>query len=158
MAYTYSHLYNLPTTGLRFFTVYGPWGRPDMAPMLFANAITKGEAIKVFNKGDMQRDFTYIDDIVEGVVRCLSVLPVKQPQAEVFNIGNSKPVDLMEFISIMEDCLGKKAEKVFMPMQDGDVKVTYADSSRFKRACNYNPNTHLQNGLDKFVGWYLKSY
>jgi UDP-glucuronate 4-epimerase len=154
MAYTYSHLYNLPTTGLRFFTVYGPWGRPDMAPMLFANAITKGEAIKVFNNGDMQRDFTYITDIVEGVVRCLSVLPEKQPKAEVFNIGNSKPVDLMEFISIMEDCLGQKAEKVFMPMQDGDVKVTFADTEKLLKLIDYKPSTILKNGVANFVNWF----
>lgn len=154
MAYTYSHLYNLPTTGLRFFTVYGPWGRPDMAPMLFANAITQGEPIKVFNNGDMQRDFTYIDDIVEGVVRCLSVLPAKQPKAEIFNVGNSKPVNLMEFISTMEDCLGKKAEKIFMPMQDGDVKVTYADTTNLTNRVNYQPNTILKNGILEFTNWY----
>lgn len=156
MAYTYSHLYNLPTTGLRFFTVYGPWGRPDMAPMLFANAITKGEAIKVFNNGDMQRDFTYIDDIVEGVVRCISVLPEKKPQAEVFNIGNSKPVDLMEFITTMEECLGKKAEKVFMPMQDGDVRKTWADTSSLSISLNYKPNIKLNVGVERFVLWFNK--
>jgi UDP-glucuronate 4-epimerase len=154
MAYTYSHLYNLPTTALRFFTVYGPWGRPDMAPMLFANAITKGEAIKVFNNGEMQRDFTYIDDIVEGVVRCLFVLPTKAPKAEIFNIGNSKPVDLMEFISTMENCLGKKVEKVFMPMQDGDVKVTYADTSNLYNHCEYKSKVCLNDGLLNFVNWF----
>ncbi|RXQ93872.1 NAD-dependent epimerase [Ancylomarina salipaludis] len=154
MAYTYSHLYSLPTTGLRFFTVYGPWGRPDMAPMLFANAITKGEPIKVFNNGEMQRDFTYIDDIVEGVVRCVSTLPTKQPKAEVFNIGNSKPVDLMEFISIMEVCLGKKAEKNFMPMQDGDVKVTYADTSKLNKDVAYTSEVPLNVGLKVLVEWF----
>ncbi|MBI9035729.1 MAG: NAD-dependent epimerase [Bacteroidales bacterium] len=154
MAYTYSHLYDLPTTGLRFFTVYGPWGRPDMAPMLFASAITKGEPIKVFNNGDMQRDFTYVDDIVEGVVRCISSLPNKQPMADVFNIGNSKPVDLMEFILTMENCIGKEAEKVFMPMQDGDVKVTYADASKLSDIIAYKPEVTLRNGLGVFVDWF----
>lgn len=158
MAYTYSHLYDLPTTGLRFFTVYGPWGRPDMAPMLFADAITKGESIKVFNNGDMKRDFTYIDDIVEGVVRCVSTLSQKQPKAEVFNIGNSKPVDLMEFISIMEECLGKKAKKEFMPMQDGDVKITFADTKYLKGKINYQPITNLQKGVVKFTDWHYDKY
>ena len=156
MAYTYSHLYNLPTTGLRFFTVYGPWGRPDMAPMLFASAITKGEPIKVFNNGNMKRDFTYIDDIVEGVVRCLSALPEKQPKAEVCNIGNSQPVDLMEFINIMEDCLGKKAEKNFMPMQNGDVQKTWANTNNLKIRIQYNPNTNLRVGLEQFTNWFKK--
>lgn len=154
MAYTYSHLYDLPTTGLRFFTVYGPWGRPDMAPMLFASAITKGEPIKVFNNGEMQRDFTYIDDIVEGVVRCISALPVKQPKAEIFNIGNSKPVDLMEFISTMENCLGKKAKKIFMPMQDGDVKVTFAETTKLNDKIEYSPSTNLRKGLGEFSEWF----
>lgn len=154
MAYTYSHLYSLPTTGLRFFTVYGPWGRPDMAPMLFANAIMKDEPIKVFNNGDMKRDFTYIDDIVEGIIRCVSALPKKQPKAEVFNIGNSKPVDLMEFISIMEECMGKKSEKIFMPMQDGDVKVTYADTTKLNNDVDYLPKVTLNVGLRKFVDWF----
>ncbi|PXY02998.1 NAD-dependent epimerase [Marinifilum breve] len=157
MAYTYSHLYELPTTGLRFFTVYGPWGRPDMAPMLFANAITKGEPIKVFNNGDMKRDFTYIDDIVEGVVRCISVLPKNDPKAEVFNIGNSKPVDLMDFISIMETSLEKIAQKNFMPMQDGDVKCTYANTEYLSSTVNYMPNTDLVDGVTKFITWF-KNY
>ncbi|WP_461634145.1 NAD-dependent epimerase [Labilibaculum euxinus] len=156
MAYTYSHLYNLPTTGLRFFTVYGPWGRPDMSPMLFANAITNGEPIKVFNNGEMQRDFTYIDDIVEGVVRCISISTEKQTKAEVFNIGNSKPVNLMEFISIMEDCLGREAEKIFMPMQDGDVKVTYASTIKLENRIKYKPTTCLPDGLRKFTEWFEK--
>ena len=151
MAYTYSHLYDLPSTGLRFFTVYGPWGRPDMAPMLFANAITKGEPIKVFNNGDMQRDFTYIDDIVEGVVRCISTLPTK---AEIFNIGNSNPVDLMEFITIMEDCLGKKVQKNFMPMQDGDVRVTYADTQKLFSKVGYKPDVSIEEGLKAFANWF----
>jgi UDP-glucuronate 4-epimerase len=154
MAYTYSHLYNLPTTGLRFFTVYGPWGRPDMAPMLFANAISKGEPIKVFNNGNMKRDFTYIDDIVEGGVRCISSLSKNQPKAEVFNIGNSQPVDLMEFISFMEGYLGREARKNFMPMQDGDVKITYADTNKLKGDIDYLPKTTLKLGLKEFVDWF----
>lgn len=153
MASTYSHLYDLPTTGLRFFTVYGPWGRPDMAPMLFADAIMKGQPIKVFNNGDMQRDFTYIDDIVEGVVRCILVLPTKKPKAEIFNIGNSNPIDLMEFISTMESCLAIKAEKVFMPMQQGDVKVTYANTEKLSNKINYKPNSSLKRGVGEFVRW-----
>ncbi|GAB7086278.1 NAD-dependent epimerase [Marinifilum fragile] len=156
MAHTYSHLYDLPTTGLRFFTVYGPWGRPDMAPMLFAKAITKGVAINVFNNGEMQRDFTYIDDIVEGIVRCVSTLPKKQPRAEVFNIGNSKPVDLMEFISTMEDCLGLYAEKNFMPMQEGDVKKTWANTELLEKVTGYAPNYELKKGVKRFTDWYLK--
>jgi UDP-glucuronate 4-epimerase len=158
MAYTYSHLYNLPTTGLRFFTVYGPWGRPDMAPMLFANAITKGEAIKVFNNGDMERDFTYIDDIIEGVVRCLTSLPIKQPQAAVNNIGNSQPIKLMGFISILEKNLGKNAEKVFLPMQNGDVKRTWADTTALEQKVEYKPNTSLAEGVKEFVAWYEEFY
>ncbi len=157
MAYTYSHLYDLPTTGLRFFTVYGPWGRPDMAPMLFANAISNNEPIKVFNNGDMQRDFTYIDDIVEGVVRCITSLPGKHPKAEVFNIGNSKPVDLMQFIITMEDCMGKEAQKNFMPMQDGDVKRTWADTRKLEYEVAYKPTTPLKVGIQNFVEWFNKN-
>lgn len=156
MAYTYSHLYDLPTTGLRFFTVYGPWGRPDMAPMLFANAIKKGEAIKVFNNGDMQRDFTYIDDIVEGVVHCITALPKATPKAEVFNIGNSQPMDLMEFISTIEECMGQKAKKNFMPMQAGDVKRTWADTQKLENRINYKPTTPLKIGVQNFVEWFKK--
>ncbi len=158
MAYTYSHLYDLPTTGLRFFTVYGPWGRPDMAPMLFANAISKSQPIKVFNNGDMQRDFTYIDDIVEGVVRCITSLPEKQPKADVFNIGNSNPVDLMEFISTMEKCMGKEAQKNFMPMQDGDVKRTWADTKKLEKKVNYKPTTSLKEGVGSFIRWFNENY
>lgn len=158
MAYTYSHLYDLPTTGLRFFTVYGPWGRPDMAPMLFANAIKKGEAIKVFNNGDMQRDFTYIDDIVGGVVRCITALPTATPKAEVFNIGNSQPMDLMEFISTMEECMEQKAQKNFMPMQAGDVKRTWADTKKLENKVNYKPTTPLKIGVKNFVEWFKDRY
>ena len=159
MAYAYSHLYNLPTTGLRFFTVYGPWGRPDMAPMLFADAISKEESINVFNNGDMQRDFTYIDDVVEGVVQL--TLKLKQEvdsTAEIFNIGNSKPIKLMDFIYGLEKEMGKEATKNFMPMQDGDVKVTYADSTKLQRAIGYKPTTKLNTGLHKFVNWYKLFY
>ncbi|WP_371807819.1 NAD-dependent epimerase/dehydratase family protein [Lutibacter sp. B1] len=146
-------MYNLSITGLRFFTVYR-WGRPDIALMIFANAIFKGEPIKVFNNGDMQRDFTYINDIVEGVVRCITTLPIKQPKAKVFNIGNSKPVDLMEFIIIMETCLGKKATKNFLPMQEGDVKMTYADTTHLKQSIKYNPLTPLKKGIIEFTNWF----
>jgi UDP-glucuronate 4-epimerase len=158
MAYSYSHLYHLPTTGLRFFTVYGPWGRPDMAPMLFASAIMKGEPIKIFNNGEMQRDFTYIDDIVEGVMRCIDILPRKQPKADIFNIGNSKPIELMDFIATMEGCIGKKALKQFLPMQDGDVKITYADTSSIKNEKGYSPNSDLKKGTRLFVNWFIKYY
>lgn len=158
MAYSYSHLYDLPTTGLRFFTVYGPWGRPDMAPMLFADAILKGKAIKIFNNGNMQRDFTYIDDIVEGIVCSLSILPVRYPKADVFNIGNSKPINLMDFITIMEKSLGKEAIKEYLPMQDGDVKITYADTSLIQSEKGYKPNSDLELGVNLFINWFNKYY
>jgi len=158
LAYTYSHLYNLPTTGLRFFTVYGPWGRPDMAPMLFANAIRKGEAIKIFNNGEMERDFTYIDDIVEGIICSLIVLPAKETKADILNLGNSKPIKLMDFISIMEDGFGKKAIKEYLPMQDGDVKITYADTSLIELEKGYKPNSDLKIGVDLFIKWFNKYY
>jgi len=158
MAYTYSHLYDISTTGMRFFTVYGPWGRPDMAPMLFANAITKGESIKIFNNGEMERDFTYIDNVIEGIVQCIAVLPSTMPKADVFNIGNSKPVKLMDFISIMEDCIGKKALKHFLPMQDGDVKITYADTSLIQKVKGYSPTSDLKEGTRKFIKWFNKYY
>jgi UDP-glucuronate 4-epimerase len=158
MAYSYSHLYGLPTTGLRLFTVYGPWGRPDMAPMLFANAITKGESLKIFNNGDMQRDFTYIDDFVEGIICSVAVLPRKEIKADVFNIGNSKPMKLMDFISIMEVCLGKKAIKEYLPMQDGDVKITYADTSLIQNEKGYSPNSDLKIGTGLFIKWFNEYY
>lgn len=160
MAHTYSHLYQLPTTGLRFFTVYGPWGRPDMAPMLFANAIAKGEAIKVFNGGDMQRDFTYIDDIVEGVVRVAENIPredEKQPYYRLFNIGNSKPIHLMGFIEELESVMGIKVKLDMLPMQAGDVKVTYANTQKLEEATGYKPGTDLDTGVHQFVEWY-KNY
>jgi UDP-glucuronate 4-epimerase len=156
MAYTYSHLYDLPTTGVRFFTVYGPWGRPDMAPMLFASAIQKGETINVFNNGEMERDFTYIDDIVEGVIKIANKLPDSTPKAEIYNIGNSKPVNLMVFIQGLEKVIGKEATKKFMPMQDGDVRITYADTSKLVAAVDYKPSTELNVGLKKFIDWYKK--
>src|SRR5690606_1025023 len=147
-------------TGLRFFTVYGPWGRPDMAPMLFAKAISTGKAIKVFNEGDMQRDFTYIDDVVEGVVRATEHVPTKhdlQPYYRLFNIGNSKPIQLMDFIRELEWALDKRAVLDMYPMQPGDVKITYADTSALKQATNYEPKTTIQDGVRNFVGWW-KSY
>ena len=157
MAHTYSHLYNLPTTGLRFFTVYGPWGRPDMAPMLFTDAISKGESINVFNNGIMQRDFTYIDNIVEGVAQVALKLE-EGLKAKIFNIGNSKPIKLMDFIHGLEKEMGKEATKNFLPMQDGDVKITYADATKLQKAIGYKPATKLNTGLHKFVLWYKTFY
>lgn len=157
MAHTYSHLYQLPTTGLRFFTVYGPWGRPDMAPMLFAKAITEGKTIKVFNNGDLSRDFTYIDDIIEGVVRVIDSVPTKDekhPYYRIFNIGNSQPAPLMDFIRTMEDAIGKKAILEMYPMQKGDVKVTYADTTALYEKVLYKPSTMLKEGVRRFIEWY----
>lgn len=157
MAHTYSHLYQLSTTGLRFFTVYGPWGRPDMAPMLFADAITKGEPIKVFNNGEMSRDFTYIDDIVKGILASCDNAPSdneEHPFFRLFNIGNSKPVQLMDFIQCLEKALDKQAIKKMYPMQDGDVKQTYADVSALKGVTGYNPTTLLDEGIAQFAQWY----
>ncbi|WP_321479685.1 NAD-dependent epimerase/dehydratase family protein [uncultured Bacteroides sp.] len=161
MAYTYSHLYQLPVTGLRFFTVYGPWGRPDMSPMLFADAILNGRAIKVFNNGDMMRDFTYIDDIVDGVCSVLAVPPGKEekyPYYRLLNIGNADPVPLMDFIRTMERTLGVEARLEMTPMQEGDVKVTYADVTKLKSLVGYQPHTSLAEGLGIFVAWYKKFY
>ncbi|MDQ1338539.1 MAG: UDP-glucuronate 4-epimerase, partial [Campylobacterota bacterium] len=154
MAHTYSHLYGIKTTGLRFFTVYGPWGRPDMAPMLFADAISNDRAIKVFNHGNMSRDFTYIDDIVDGVIKVID----NPSNYNVYNIGNNAPVSLMEFIETLEEALGKKAEKNFMPMQDGDVVSTYADVSGLMNDFGYKPDTKLSNGIGEFVKWYREFY
>jgi len=172
MAHTYSHLYGLPTTGLRFFTVYGPWGRPDMAPFLFAGAILRGEPIKVFNHGHMQRDFTYIDDIVEGVVRVLDRSatadagydPLSADPAcsnvpyRVFNIGNSDPVPLMDFIGAIEAATGREAEKIFLPMQDGDVPATYADTELLDAWVGFAPATPIGEGVARFVAWYREYY
>ncbi len=157
MAHTYSHLYQLQTTGLRFFTVYGPYGRPDMAPILFAKAITEEKPIKVFNHGDLSRDFTYIDDIIEGVVRVISHVPnqnTQQPYYQLFNIGNSQPVQLMDFIYTMEEAIGKKAILEMYPMQQGDVKTTYADTTDLEKAVNYKPTTDLKDGLEEFAKWW----
>lgn len=155
MAHTYASLYSIPTTGLRFFTVYGPWGRPDMAPMLFADAISEGRPIRVFNGGDLARDFTYIDDITEGVVRVVAgVPPTGEVPCKVYNIGCSTPVRLMDFISTMERAFGREAEKVMLPMQAGDVYQTYADTSLLERDYGYRPTTTLEEGLRRFVEWY----
>ncbi len=164
MAHTYSHLYGLPTTGLRFFTVYGPWGRPDMAPFLFADAIFNDKQIKVFNHGDMLRDFTYIDDIVEGVVRVLDKPATPSMQANInapcrlFNIGNNQPEKLLDFIGLLENAIGKTAQKEFLPMQAGDVKATYADTSALQAWVGFKPNTPLKEGVEKFVKWYRQYY
>jgi UDP-glucuronate 4-epimerase len=157
MASCYSKLYDIPATGLRFFTVYGPWGRPDMAPMLFAKAITNGEPIKVFNNGDMMRDFTYIDDIVEGVVRVLDKAPVPQKDGRrhtVYNIGCSSPVKLMDFIETLEAALGRKPEKIYLPMQQGDVPQTYADTTKLETEIGYKPSVKLKDGIEAFIKWY----
>jgi UDP-glucuronate 4-epimerase len=162
MAHTYSHLYGIPTTGLRFFTVYGPWGRPDMSPFLFAHAILNNKPIKVFNHGDMMRDFTYIDDIVEGVVRVADKPARPQVNSSVpyrvFNIGNNQPEKLMDFIGILENAFGKLAEKEFLPMQAGDVKATYADTSALETWVGFKPYTPLKDGIAKFADWYKAYY
>ena len=172
MAHTYSHLYRLPTTGLRFFTVYGPWGRPDMALFLFTQAILEGRPIDVFNHGLMQRDFTYVDDIVEGVVRILDRTATANPgyrpdEADpatsnvpyrVFNIGNHQPVPLLEFIGAIERALGKTAEKRLLPMQDGDVPATYADTALLDDWLGFAPATPLEEGVNRFVAWYREYY
>ena len=153
MASCYSSLYGMKATGLRFFTVYGPWGRPDMAPMLFTKAILEGRPIKVFNNGDMRRDFTYIDDIVEGVVRTLDRIPISGH--EIYNIGCSHPVMLMDFISALEAALGKEAVKEFRPMQAGDVPQTYASTAKLERDMGYRPAVQLADGLKKMAEWYM---
>ncbi|KAA0070095.1 NAD-dependent epimerase [Rhodanobacter sp. T12-5] len=172
MAHTYSHLYGLPTTGLRFFTVYGPWGRPDMSPILFADRISRGEPIDVFNHGNHSRDFTYIDDIVEGVIRTLDHPAAPDPayNAElpnpgtssapyrVYNIGNDQPVQLMRFIELLEQNLGRTVEKRFLPMQPGDVPDTWADVSALRRDVGYAPNTSIEDGVARFVEWYRGYY
>lgn len=172
MAHTYSHLYGLPTTGLRFFTVYGPWGRPDMALFLFTKAILAGEPIEVFNNGDMIRDFTYIDDIVEGVLRVVDRTPSGDPDwngnkpdaatsaapYRVYNIGNSSPQKLMRYIEVLEKNLGKSAVKNFMPMQPGDVQATQADTDRLASDTGYKPDTTIETGISRFVEWYREFY
>lgn len=161
MAHTYSHLFKLPTTGLRFFTVYGPWGRPDMAPMLFAKAIYENTTIKVFNGGDMLRDFTYIDDIIEGIIRVIDKIPTENnthPYYELLNIGNSEPVLLMSFIETLETTIGKKAILEMSPMQAGDVKATYADVTKLQGLVGYKPCTPLRKGIEVFIHWYKDYY
>ena len=161
MAYAYSHLYQIPVTGLRFFTVYGPKGRPDMAYYSFTKNIIEGKPIKVFNHGDMYRDFTYIDDIIEGIMRILplEVLPDESNTLyKIYNIGNNHPVQIMEFIKILEKHIGKEAEKIYLPMQAGDVYETYADITELTQDTGFAPKTSLEEGLDKFVGWYLDYY
>lgn len=155
MASVYAKLYGLHLTGLRFFTVYGPWGRPDMAPMLFADAITSGKPIKVFNHGDMKRDFTYVGDIVEGICRVMNIEnDKKEGESRVLNIGHGSPVDLMEFIKTMEDCLAKKAEMQMLPMQPGDVPVTFADTTKLEQLTGYKATTTLRQGISRFAEWY----
>ncbi|SHI21043.1 NAD-dependent epimerase [Ferrimonas marina] len=170
MAHTYSHLYGLPTTGLRFFTVYGPMGRPDMAYFKFARKMLAGETIEVFNHGDLSRDFTYIDDIVEGVVRVMDAIPAADPQRRcdqpnhssapyaLFNIGNHQPVGLMTFIETLEQALGVKAKLELLPMQPGDVYTTYADTEQLQQAVGFSPDTSLAEGLGRFAQWYRSYY
>ncbi|ATX79648.1 UDP-glucuronate 4-epimerase [Mariprofundus aestuarium] len=172
MAHTYSHLYRIPTTGLRFFTVYGPWGRPDMAPILFTRAILEGKPINVFNHGKMKRDFTYIDDIVEGVVRTLDHVAEANPDWDgmkpdsatsrapwrVYNIGNSTPVALMDFIGAIENALGIEAKKNFLPMQPGDVPATAANVDALMHDVGFKPDTSIEQGVKNFVDWYLEYY
>ncbi|MFW5770424.1 MAG: NAD-dependent epimerase [Spirochaetota bacterium] len=171
MAHVYSHLYDIPSTGLRFFTVYGPWGRPDMAYYMFTNSILKDEKIQVFNYGDMERDFTYIDDIVEGIYRILWKIPASTENWDdihpdpgsssapyrVYNIGNNQPVGLMDFIHVIEELLGKDANMELLPMQPGDVLTTYADIDDLSTAVGYSPDTPIEDGLEKFISWY-KAY
>jgi UDP-glucuronate 4-epimerase len=172
MAHTYSHLYRLPTTGLRFFTVYGPWGRPDMAVFLFTRAILEGRPIQLFNHGEMRRDFTYIDDIAEGVVRVMDRRAEPNPAwsgdrpdpgtsaapYRIYNIGNNQPVELLRFVEILEEHLGKKAERVLLPMQAGDVPETYADVEDLVREVGFQPKTPIEEGLRRFVEWYRDYY
>jgi UDP-glucuronate 4-epimerase len=172
MAHTYSSLYGIPTTGLRFFTVYGPWGRPDMAPFLFTRAILEGKPIDVFNSGMMQRDFTYVDDIVEGVARVVDKIPQANPEwnsdapdpgtsyapYRLYNIGNNKPVELLRFIELLEGCLGKKAIKNLLPMQKGDVAATYADISDLMLDVSFKPSISIEEGVSRFTEWYREYY
>jgi len=172
MAHAYSHLYGVPATGLRFFTVYGPWGRPDMAYFLFTKAILAGEPINIFNNGNMARDFTYIDDIVEGVVRVIAKPPVPDPAWDtsqpdsatswapyrIYNIGNNQQEKLMYFIEVLENCLGRKAVKNFLPMQDGDVQETYANIDELVTDVGFRPSTPIEVGLQRFVTWYQEYY
>ncbi|HEX9155623.1 MAG TPA: NAD-dependent epimerase/dehydratase family protein, partial [Nitrospira sp.] len=172
MAHCYAHLYRIPCTGLRFFTVYGPWGRPDMALFIFTKAILEGKPIEVFNHGKMRRDFTYIDDIVEGIVRTLDHAAQPNPDwaadrpdpgtssapARIYNIGNHQPVELLHFIEVLEQALGKKAEKKLMPLQPGDVPATYADIDDLARDVGFAPATPIEEGIPRFVKWYREFY
>jgi UDP-glucuronate 4-epimerase len=172
MAHTYSHLFGLPTTGLRFFTVYGPWGRPDMALFLFTRRILAGEPIDVFNHGRHTRDFTYIDDIVEGVIRTLDHVPGPDPDYDpmattpgsssgpyrLYNIGNHRPTELLRYIEVLEDCLGRKAERRLLPLQPGDVPDTFADVESLRRDVGYAPSTPIEVGVARFVDWYRTFY
>lgn len=172
MAHTYSHLYSIPTTGLRFFTVYGPWGRPDMAYFSFTKDILESKAIKVFNHGKMERDFTYVDDIVEGIYKLIDRIPVANKDWDeskddlstsfapykIYNIGNNQPVELMKFINVLEENIGKEAVKIYMDMQPGDVLRTYADVTDLERDINFRPSTSIDEGLRKFVQWYKEYY
>ena len=172
MAHTYSHIYNLPTTGLRFFTVYGPWGRPDMALFLFTRKILEGEAIQIFNNGEMIRDFTYVDDIIESLIKVIHKNPIPDENFDfsklnsstswapyrIFNIGNSKPVALMDYIAALEKALDIKAKKEFLPMQAGDVKATSADTTLLEEWTSFKPNTPISEGIQKFVDWYRNFY
>ncbi|MEY2949881.1 MAG: hypothetical protein RLZZ248_1082 [Bacteroidota bacterium] len=172
LAHTYSHLFNLPTTGLRFFTVYGPWGRPDMAYMLFANAIYENRPIQIFNHGKMKRDFTYVGDIVDGISKIMLVPPLPNPEWDsnipnpansaapykLYNIGNNQPVELITFIETLERLLGREAQKEWLPIQPGDVEVTYADISGLQKDFNYQPSTSIEQGLRTFVNWYKAFY
>lgn len=153
MAYSYTHLYGFKATGLRFFTVYGPWGRPDMAPYLFTDAILHDRSIKVFNYGDMSRDFTYIDDVIDGLVASIEK-PSEVLGHRIFNLGDNNPVRLLDFIAIVEKCTGKKAQKNLLPMQDGDVQVTYANIEESTQELNYKPKIALEEGIEKFVKWF----
>ncbi len=168
MAHCYSHLYNIPTTGLRFFTVYGPWGRPDMAYWTFSEKILRGEPLPIFNQGKLKRDFTYIDDIVEGVVRCLGKIPTARPGLKpaspaessapyrIYNIGNNQPVEIETFIQTLEQALGKTAIREYLPMQPGDVEATWADIDDLNQSVGYYPDTPLETGIGQFADWYLK--
>ncbi len=171
MSHTYSHLYGLPTTGLRFFTVYGPWGRPDMAPMKFAKAILTGESIDVYNNGNLSRDFTYVDDIVDGILGVQAVIPEVSDDTQlnnnpgsgcapfrVYNIGHGSPVKLMDFIAALESALGVEAQKNFLPMQPGDVYATYADTTELSLVTGYKPKVNIADGVERFVQWYRNYY
>lgn len=172
MAHTYSHLFGIPTTGLRFFTVYGPWGRPDMAYFLFTDNIINDKPIKVFNHGNMERDFTYVDDIVEGICKLIPLAPEPNPDwsesddslgtsfapYRIYNIGNNKPVKLEKFISVLEEKIGKKAKRIYIDMQPGDVLKTYADVSDLEEIIGFRPDTSIDEGLSKFIDWYKDYY